>query len=168
MHYYNITLTFHHSVYPMHLASYCVLGPSHLLIYYGTLTKSIELISILNIILTVRRLDYPMHPVLWFRCTCNAPLGKKEGLAGKSVNHIGWMTVVTPPYRPKSARNHRVIEVFGGVFVLSFCLFEHLCWYRDFCHRTESNLFIFLQIHEFTLTVHVLCSEKNPLGAYTY
>ena len=35
----------------------------------------------------------------------------------KPVNH--WMTVVTPTDRHKSVRNRCVIEVFGGVFVLS-------------------------------------------------
>ena len=39
----------------------------------------------------------------------------------KPVNHTSWMTVVTPTDRPKSVRNCCVIEVFGGVFVLSFC-----------------------------------------------
>ena len=34
------------------------------------------------------------------------------------------MTVVTPTDRPKSVRNRCVIEVFGGVFVLSRCF-----WY---------------------------------------
>ena len=34
------------------------------------------------------------------------------------------MTVVTPTDRPKSVRNHCVIEVFGGVFVLSRCFLD--------------------------------------------
>ena len=42
-------------------------------------------------------------------------------------NHTSWMSVVTPTDRPKSVRNCCVIEVYGGVFVLSigfqiFCL----------------------------------------------
>ena len=39
--------------------------------------------------------------------------------------------------------NKSVIEVFGGVCVLSFG-FRIFCWYREFCHRTESDLLLFL------------------------
>ena len=53
------------------------------------------------------------------------------------------MTVVSPTDRPKSVRNRSVIEVFGGVFVLSI-IFRIFCWYRVFCHRTESDLLLFL------------------------
>ena len=49
------------------------------------------------------------------------------------------MSDVTPSDRPKSARNRCVIEVFGGVFVLSIG-FRIFCWYRGFCHRIESDL----------------------------
>ena len=41
------------------------------------------------------------------------------------------MTVVTSTDRPKSVRNRCVIEVFGGVCVLSFG-FLIFCWYRGF------------------------------------
>ena len=34
-------------------------------------------------------------------------------------NHISWIAVDTPTDSPKSFRNSCVIEVFGGVFVLS-------------------------------------------------
>ena len=44
--------------------------------------------------------------------------------------------------------NRCVIEVFGGVCVLSFG-FRIFCWYRGFCHRTESNLLLFLLIDKF-------------------
>ena len=53
------------------------------------------------------------------------------------------MTVVTPTDRPKSVRNRWVIEVFGGLCVLSFG-FRIFCWYRVYCHRTESDLLLFL------------------------
>ena len=56
------------------------------------------------------------------------------------------MTLVTPTDRPKSVRSHWVSEVFGGVFVLSFG-FHIFSWYRGFCHRTESDLLLFL-FHE--------------------
>ena len=34
------------------------------------------------------------------------------------------MAIVTPTDRPKSVRNRCVIEVFGGVFVLSLCCLD--------------------------------------------
>ena len=34
------------------------------------------------------------------------------------------MAIVIPTYRPKSVRNRCVIEVFGGVFVLSLCFLD--------------------------------------------
>ena len=34
------------------------------------------------------------------------------------------MAIVTPADRPKSVRNRCVIEVFGGVFVLSHCFLD--------------------------------------------
>ena len=52
------------------------------------------------------------------------------------------MTVVTPTDRPEWVRNRFVIEVFGGVFMLSIG-FRFVCWYRGFRHRSESDLLIF-------------------------
>ena len=43
---------------------------------------------------------------------------------------------------PKSVLN-RVIECFGGVFVLSI-VFQIFCSYQGFCHKTESDLLLFL------------------------
>ena len=57
---------------------------------------------------------------------------------------VGWL--VTPTDRPKSVRNRCVIEVFGGVCVLSFG-FRIFCWYRGFCHRTGSDLLFLLKIN---------------------
>ena len=51
--------------------------------------------------------------------------------------------LVSPTDRPKSVRNRCVIEFFGGVCVLSFG-FRIFCWYSGFCHRTESDLLLFL------------------------
>ena len=45
--------------------------------------------------------------------------------------------------RPKSVLNRCVIEVCGGVFVLSIG-FRIFCWCKDFCHRTDSDLLVFL------------------------
>ena len=39
-------------------------------------------------------------------------------------NHTSWEAIVTPTDRPKSVRNRCVIEVFGGVFVLSRCFLD--------------------------------------------
>ena len=46
------------------------------------------------------------------------------------------LTAVTPTDRPKSARNRCVIEIFGGVFMLSRCFLDIFCGCRGFCHRT--------------------------------
>ena len=47
-------------------------------------------------------------------------------------DHTCWLAVITPTDRPKSVRNCCVTKGFGGVFVLSIC------------HRTKSDLFLFL------------------------
>ena len=67
------------------------------------------------------------------------------------------MAIVTPTDRPKSVRNHCVIEVFGGVFVLSIG-FRIFCWYRGFCHRTESYLILFICI-----SVHTKSYNKENI-----
>ena len=64
-------------------------------------------------------------------------------------NHTSGVTALTPTDRPKSVRNRYVIKVFGGVVYVVTLLFGFFCGCRDFCHRTESDLFIFL------LLVHV-------------
>ena len=51
--------------------------------------------------------------------------------------------VVAPTDCPESVRNCCVIEVFYCVFVLSRCVFGISYGWRGFCHRTESELFIF-------------------------
>ena len=60
-------------------------------------------------------------------------------VSGKVGFHDSFMTVVTPTDCHKSVPNRCVIEVFGGIFVLSFG-FRIFCWYRGFCYRTESDL----------------------------
>ena len=53
------------------------------------------------------------------------------------------MDVVTPTGRPKSVRNRSVIEVFGGVFVLSRCFLDFFSvGVRAFFQRTESDLIL--------------------------
>ena len=60
------------------------------------------------------------------------------------INHTSWVAVVTPTDRPKSVRNRCVIELFCGVVCVVTLPFWHFCWCRSFCHRTESDLFLFL------------------------
>ena len=64
--------------------------------------------------------------------------------ARKPVNHTSWVAVVTPTDRPKSVRNRCVIELFCGVVYVVTLPFWHFCWCMGFCHRTESDLFLFL------------------------
>ena len=64
--------------------------------------------------------------------------------ARKPVNHTSWVAVVTPTDRPKSVRNRFLIELFCGVVCVVTLPFWHFCWCRGFCHRTESDLFLFL------------------------
>ena len=62
------------------------------------------------------------------------------------VNHTSWVAVVTPTDRPKSVRNRCVIELFCSVVCSVTLPFWHFCWCRGFCHRTESDLCVFLWI----------------------
>ena len=51
--------------------------------------------------------------------------GKQEGWDPVNrFNHTSWVTIVTPTNRPKSVRKSCLIEVFGGVFVLSRCVLD--------------------------------------------
>ena len=54
------------------------------------------------------------------------------------------MTVFTPTDRPNLVNNRCVIEVFGGVFVLSRCFSDFSVRCRGFYHRTDSDLLLFL------------------------
>ena len=54
------------------------------------------------------------------------------------------MAVVTPTDRPKSVHNRCVIELFSGVVCVVTLPFWHFCWCRGYCHRTVSDLFLFL------------------------
>ena len=58
-------------------------------------------------------------------------------------NHTSWVAIVTPADRPKSVRNRCVIEVFGGVLCVVTLLFGFFCRCKGFCHRAESDLFLF-------------------------
>ena len=66
--------------------------------------------------------------------------------ARKPVNHTSWVAVVTPTDRPKSVRNCCLIELFCGVICVVTLSLWHFCWYRGFCHRTWSDLLLFVFI----------------------
>ena len=59
-------------------------------------------------------------------------------------NHTAGVAIVTPTDRPKSVRNRCVIEVFGGVFVLSRC-------FLDFCLGVGAFVIGLSQIFFFSL-----------------
>ena len=44
--------------------------------------------------------------------------------ARKPVNHTSWVALVTPTDRPKSVRNHCLIELFCGVVCVVTCPFD--------------------------------------------
>ena len=54
------------------------------------------------------------------------------------------MTAVTPTDRPKSVHNLCVIEVFWWRFYVVTMFLGYFCGCRGVCHRTESDLFIFV------------------------
>ena len=89
----------------------------------------------------IRRFIYKFLNVCPFDYTAVAG-SWKVGPVSK-VNHTSWVAVVTPTDRPKSVRNRCVIELFCGVFCVVILPFWHFCWCRDFCHRTESDFFLF-------------------------
>ena len=60
------------------------------------------------------------------------------------VNHTSLVAVVTPTDRPKSVRNRYLIELFCGVVCVVTLPFWHFRWCRGFCHRTESDLLLFV------------------------
>ena len=69
------------------------------------------------------------------------------------INHTSWVAVVTPTDCPKSVRNRCVIDLFCGVVCVVTLPFWHFCWYMGFCHRTESDLFLFLPLLQCMPTV---------------
>ena len=76
----------------------------------------------------------------WLHGCC----GEWEGGTVNEVNHTSWMAVVTPTDRPKSVRNRCLIKLFCGVVCVVTFPFWHFCWCRGFCHRTGSDLLLFV------------------------
>ena len=66
------------------------------------------------------------------------------------------MAVVTPTDRPKSVRNRCVIEVFGGVFVLSIG-FRIFCWTHVLTTISE-NCYYIINLH---FHAHFQCLEAG-------
>ena len=62
----------------------------------------------------------------------------------KLYSILSVFAIITPADRPKSVRNRCVIEVFGGVLCVVTLLFGFFCRCKGFCHRAESDLFLFL------------------------
>ena len=82
--------------------------------------------------------------------------------ARKPVNHTSWVAVVTPTDRPKSVRNCCLIELFCGVVYVVTLSLWHFCWYRGFCHRTGSDLLLFVCISRFLCcNVRILKIEES-------
>ena len=77
------------------------------------------------------------------------------------------MTVVTPSDRPKSIRNCCVIELFGGVFVLSCCTFAISVGIGAFVmgqsHISSFFLFFSLKIHWLYRSFYLRMSSINTL-----
>ena len=76
----------------------------------------------------------------WLHGCC----GEGEGGPVNQVNHTSWVAVVSPTDRPKSVRNCCLIELFCGVVCVVNLPFWHFCWCRGFCHRTGSDLLLFV------------------------
>ena len=71
------------------------------------------------------------------------------------------MIAVTPTDRPNSVRNRGIIEDFGVVLSIGFLIF---CLYTGFCHRTESDLLLFLfpYMEEIFQLYQVKICNMNP------
>ena len=95
-------------------------------------------------IVYIRRIIYKFINVCPFDYTAVAGNGKVGTV--NQVNHTSWVAVVTQNYRLMSVRNRCVIELLCGVVCVVTLPFWHFCWCRGFCHRTESDLFLFLLI----------------------
>ena len=73
-------------------------------------------------------------------------------------NHTSLVAIVTPTDRPKSVRNRCVIEVFGGVFVLSRC-------FLDFSVGVGAFVIGLSQISSFSL-LFILMYKKLTTGRF--
>ena len=72
---------------------------------------------------------------------------------GRSVGVTHAIQLVWLGLYPTSVRNRCVIEVFGSVFYVVTLLFGLSCGCRGFCHRTESDMFHFLLVFGWYLSI---------------
>ena len=96
---------------------------------------------------SIRRIIYKFLNVCPFDYTAVAVCGKVERFVNR-FTHTIWVTAVTPTDRPNSVRNRCVIEVFGGVFMLSHC-------FLDFSVSVGVFVIGLSQISSFSLEKHV-------------
>ena len=90
----------------------------------------------------IRRFIYKFLNVCPFDYTAVAGSGKVKPV--NQVNHTSWVTVVTPTDHSKSARNCCLIELFCGVVSVVTLHFWYFRGCRGFCHRTASDLLLFV------------------------
>ena len=83
-------------------------------------------------------------------------------------NVIFGVAVVTPTDHPKSVRNRCVFEVFHGVLCVVTLLFGFFCRYRGFCHRTESDLFLFVLCYRTHNWIHITIHFKILILAFNF
>ena len=91
----------------------------------------------------------------------------------KSFVNTSWVAVFTPTDRPKSVRNRCVIEFFCGIVCVVTLPFWHFCWCMGFCHRTESDIFIFLYMYKWLVdrykrVVHYVKYLKIGINIWVY
>ena len=96
----------------------------------------------------VKRVSFWLHGCCgeWKGWACK--LGKPHQLGGRSYSN--WPSLVSP-----QALCNRT---FCGVVCIVTMPFWHFCWCRDFCVRTESDLFLFLYF------LYLLCIMANVIG----
>ena len=104
----------------------------------------------------IRRFIYKFLNVFSFDYTAVAGCGKAGPV--NQVNHTSWVAVVTPTDHPKSVSNRCLIELFCGVVCVFTLPFWHFRGCRGFCHRTESDLLLFVGMK------NPLIPEHNPLN----
>ena len=92
----------------------------------------------------IRRFIYKFLNVCPFNYTAVAGSGKVGPV--NQVNHTSWVAVVTPTDRPKSVPNRCLIDLFCGVVCVVTLPFWHFRGCGGFCHRTESDLLLFVVI----------------------
>ena len=93
------------------------------------------------------------------------PLSQLKGGLKVVVHPVSWVAVVTPTDRPKSVRNRCVIELFCGVVYVVTLPVWYFCWCRGFCHRTESDLFLFLLTANYVIRMFVVSSQHLQSSA---